>query len=80
MTPEKVIELAKQAGFIEEDEVTYEWSCFYDEIQRFAELVRNEALEEAANACDERGKYWCKGSDSAREAASCATVIRSLKS
>ena len=41
MTPEKVTELAKQAGFVGFDGKT-------KVLQRFAELVRAEALEDAA--------------------------------
>lgn len=55
MTNEKIIDLAKQAGFlIDEAPIAQPYviqATHYkidDELQRFYELVRNEALEEAA--------------------------------
>ena len=45
MTNEQVIELAKQAGWKELPTVRLAFAGF--ELQRFAELVRNEVLEEA---------------------------------
>ena len=47
MTQEKIIRMMKEAGFYfgKDDEFTPEW-------ERFASLVRAEALEEAAKVCD----------------------------
>lgn len=42
MTPDKVTELAQVAGF-----TPAQVSIYRSELQRFAELVRNEAFEEA---------------------------------
>lgn len=57
MTPEQIIELAKQSGFF--IDVPYEpmrIGVFHQkidkELKRFAELVRAEALEEAAKVVD----------------------------
>lgn len=49
MTPDQIIELAKQAGF---NPVAFMGSNA-ELFQRFAELVRNQTLEEAAKQCDE---------------------------
>lgn len=52
MTIDKVIELAKQVGAIRYGNWNkpYEatWGCNDEQLQRFAELVRAEALQEAA--------------------------------
>lgn len=49
MTPEQTIELAKQAG-LSDGEI----HDLREELERFAELVRNQVLEEAAKVCDQR--------------------------
>lgn len=51
MTPEQIIEMAKQAGCERLPGRWDGWSCHLDELQRFAQLVRNAALEEAAEVC-----------------------------
>ena len=52
MTPEKVIELANQARIAWDDtDRCTEYRVGLPELQAFAQLVRNEALEEAANHC-----------------------------
>ena len=67
----RIIELAKQAGInffgycLEADYVRV------SELQRFAELVRNEVLEEAAEACERLPL---------KSAKACAEVIRLEKS
>lgn len=54
--------LAREAGFIDRASFNH-----FAELQRFAALVRNEALEEAAKCCDELDVPW-----------SCNTVEKSL--
>lgn len=49
MTPEKVTELAQKAG-IYVGKTIISLSPF--DLQRFAQLVRNESLEDAAKMCD----------------------------
>lgn len=49
MTPEKVIELAKQAEIFKGSYNIF--SADECNLQRFAQLVRNETLEEAEKAC-----------------------------
>ena len=68
-----IIELAKEAG------IETEWSFdFKIRLERFAALVRAEALEEAAKVCEEkyrRGpvyKSWMIADE-------CAAAIRGLK-
>ena len=64
MTPEKVIELAKQAGMAVTGHFNDVSGVRITELQRFAQLVRNETLEWTAVLCDD-----C-----------CQEQIRSLKS
>lgn len=70
MTPEQIIEMAKQAGFntrgvvIRTMHSSGAWVGINNELQAFAQLVRNETLEWAAGLCDD-----C-----------CQEQIRSLKS
>ena len=58
MTPEQIIEMAKQAGFNRlkyvhpKTGVHYSEAYAPDSLQAFAQLVRNAALEEAALASD----------------------------
>lgn len=65
MTTEKLIELAKEAGF--GNNITQLWAY---EFQRFAALIENHALERAAEVCDSYLKDGGKGY---------ATAIRALK-
>ena len=64
---EKLKELAKQAGFDFDD---YYDSVTQEELERFAELVRQDEREDCAKLCDEEadqsssdheagGMYWC---------------------
>lgn len=78
MTNENIIGLAKQAGFlIDEAPIAQPYviqATHYkidDELQRFYELVRNEVLEEAAEACERLPL---------KSAKACAEVIRLDKS
>lgn len=66
MTNEQIIEMAKQAG----DDWDHTLQSDKEFLQRFAELVRNAALEEAANVCD--GWLHADGD-------TCAEAIRSMK-
>jgi uncharacterized heparinase superfamily protein len=69
-----IMELAEQAGF-EIDCCSLQW---HERIERFAHLVRAQALEEAATRCDQilrEGK--CTGASDA--AIECAVAIRALK-
>lgn len=68
MTNDQLTSLAKQAGFDEDDGI---WLDYPLEIQRFAELVRNQTLEEAAEACERLPL---------KSAKACAEVIRLEKS
>lgn len=87
MTDEKVIELAKQAGIefatyigITGKETTSTLGSQRIEVmQRFAQLVRNEVLEECAKRCEGLTADW---GDEAEEAGmrQCADAIRGLKS
>ena len=66
-----IIELAKEAGFSEvEDWNSY--VCDQQRLERFAALVRAEALEEAAKVCDDESRY-------SNDAECCAAAIRRLK-
>lgn len=76
MTIDEIIKLAREAERWATNQTsdTYEWSVLRDE--RFAALIRNEALEEAARVCIETGST--KGScDAAFDIAdACAAAIR----
>lgn len=48
MTPEQIIAMAMQAGMNKLPGKWDGWSCHLDELQAFAQRVRNDALEEAA--------------------------------
>ena len=75
-----VIKLAQEAGMRWEGGFTRVIECVTEaELTRFAELVRNAVLEEAAGACIETGST--KGScDAAFDMAdACAAAIRAMK-
>jgi len=81
-----VIELAKQAGaeLDARGNGSYEDICFtVDELKRFAALVGNAKLEEAAQKCNGRlggalqNADWWGGFKSARN--QCVAIIQSLK-
>lgn len=72
MTPEKVIELAKQAGFKQRHNSPIEWWMVTDDIQAFAQLVRNAVIEECARDVEDWGVEV--------ERDNVAASIRSLKS
>lgn len=76
MTPDQTIELAKQAGLLPNHEV------YEEDLQRFAELVGNAKLEEAAIRAWSCGMDWHMRRDTSdvREVGSAiAEQIRSIK-
>ena len=66
---DRITELAKQAGF------QHQGPQLTTAIKRFAELVRAEALEDAAKVCEAEYDNW----DNERPLRICATAIRGLK-
>jgi hypothetical protein len=79
MTKDQVFELAKQAGFsvknfkppvVTAQHSNGSWVSVGDELERFAQLVRNSALESAA--VEMQGLYTYGGDD-------VAAVIRAMK-
>lgn len=75
MTPEQIVEMVKQAkvsirGHYDETGSTPA------ELQAFAQLVRNAALEDAAQLCDAECDNW----DNERPIRLCANLIRIRKS
>ena len=72
-----IIELAKEAGAMF-DHMTWVERDLAPVFERFATLVRAEALEEAAKVCDTRSEQWITNND-ALEARRCAAAIRVLK-
>lgn len=50
---DRAIELARQAGLHKPIPFVYE-SAYADKLHRFYQLVRNEALEEAAKYCEDQ--------------------------
>lgn len=72
---DRIIELAKQAGCVSLHEDGDSTLMFTQKtLQRFAELVRNDALEEAAKVCDGLQDV------PATEPRHCAQDIRGMKS
>ena len=65
-----IIELAKEAGLHRTE--WNDWLCYDKTLERFAALVRAEALEEAAKVCEtDEMRYECSDE--------CAAAIRGLK-
>lgn len=73
MKLEQIIEMAKQVGMTKLPGKWDGWSCHLDELQAFAQLVRNAALEEAADGLYGKGLEMYLLQDLREE-------IRSLKS
>ena len=74
MTTGQIQQWAREAGFhkwYSDPYRDYHFGC----IQRFAELVRAEALEDAAKVCEAEYDNW----DNERPLRICATAIRGLK-
>lgn len=66
MTDDKVVALMRQLGI--ELDLSHGDPTFYmglGEVQAFAQLVRNEALEECANVCDEMHEHYTGLKDTA---------------
>lgn len=79
MTPEQIIDLAKQANVSIRGHYD-ETGSTPAELQRFAELVRNEVLEEAALCADEHKHSCYEGYIDWHEASRIAAALRDLKS
>lgn len=76
MTNEQIIELAKRASEIRGDV----YAAFdVEELQRFAQLVRNEVLEEAALCADDHKKQCYEKDIDWYEAGRIAAAIREMK-
>ena len=86
MTPDEIIEAAREAGFWQEH--TNTWMCSGEDLTSFAALVRNAALEEAAVVCEAIGQdaknalrsaYRTLAQGIERGTNDCANTIRKLK-
>ncbi len=82
MTDEKMLELAAQADLITSAGIVH--YAYADRLERFAALVRRDALEEAAKICDRRATATL-GQDATQhthakrtEARNCGFAIRAL--
>ena len=61
MTPEQIEQWARKARMTlqrDPDAPHWHWHAHTQDIARFAALVRDAALEEAAKVCDERAKRY----------------------
>lgn len=76
MTNQQITQLMKEAGFN-----TRHFNTYSDEFQAFAQLVRNEVLEEAAVKCEEIDFSYsaCEQFVSGEAAFECGKQIRSMK-
>ena len=79
-----VIELAKQAGFDDKAGWGCDFGCNLSNLERFAKLVRNAALEEAAQKCVNYPEWahWGQTDNyviANKGAQDCAAAIESLK-
>ena len=63
MTKEKIIDMAKQAGFDPHD-MSSDFTCSIDNIEAFAKLVAEHEREACANICEE--KYYLAVADAIR--------------
>lgn len=85
MNHDRITELAKQAGASKyvnrhcPDRTS--WGFVDDRLQRFAELVRAEALEDAAKRCEQMDVSYsaCEQFVSGEAALECAEAIRKMK-
>ena len=87
MTPDEIIEAARDAGFDPHD-MSDDFTCNLKDLTRFAALVRNAALEEAAVVSEAVGQeanlawrsaYRTLDQGIERGADDCADTIRNLK-
>ena len=82
MTQDEIIEMAKEAGFYINDELTItspfiEDICISPMLKQFAKLVAAKEREACAKVCEEEGKLWSKaGCTDTQTFGLCATVIR----
>ena len=84
MSTQNIIELAKRAGIAQHGLV---YTCWEGQLERFAALIRVQALEEAAGVCENTlAQHYTKQviltHDEAlllAACADCATAIRALK-
>jgi hypothetical protein len=92
MTQDEIIEIARQAGFVEYEIDDGTTNAFDKRYEAFAKLVEDAAFarwalqtklavqderEACAKACEEEGKMWSKaGCTNTQTFALCATVIR----
>ena len=53
MTQDEIIELAKQAGFERLGHTDKDWVCYPEDIEAFAELVRDTEREARAKVAEE---------------------------
>lgn len=83
MNQDRIVEFAKQAGISKNSHQV--WHAWESEIHRFAELVRDEALEEAAKVAEDDDHivdvpgYYAQLGDAKLTAHNIATAIRGLK-
>ena len=84
---DKIIEMAREAGFDPHD-MSADFTCNLKDLERFAALVRNAALEEAAVVCEAIGQdaknalrsaYRTLAQGIERGTNDCANTIRNLK-
>lgn len=60
MNKDDIVEAARQAGFVINDKgrqyqpncITHTWHMIDEGLVRFAEIIRNKTLEDAAKKCD----------------------------
>lgn len=84
---DKIIEAAREAGFfIDEDSRKYQPRCIFhtrylidDELARFYAIVRNQALEDAANIVQANAQLCATGGYGHALLSSNANAIRALK-
>jgi hypothetical protein len=76
ISKERVIELAREAGYQHDEAMGPCEDCERFDLERFAQAIRNEALEEAAKQCEYVGP---QGNPMAMINAAFAQEIRNLK-
>jgi hypothetical protein len=63
---ERIKELAEQAGFFREFALSGIWLADDEELERFAELVRQDEREACAKLCDDWGHDLVEGNYAAK--------------
>ena len=61
MTQDEIIELAKQAGFERLGHTDKDWVCYPEDIEHFAELVRDTEREACAKIADAQVDEFSEG-------------------